>query len=114
MDMSLHKRESLGYWRGTKGLVADKQGDKVVFARAVHAMRVSDKRNANRLRSMANKYSALEGQPVEMDTARAACMFRMRAAWQWWDANGGMPTDAAEQIREISLADYSDAATDAA
>jgi hypothetical protein len=65
-------REALGYWRA-KAIVADTTGDLAAMARAVTVARgVKDRSGA--LASNADRYSSVDGAPVESDTARVTCL----------------------------------------
>ena len=72
LGLPRHVREALGYWRA-KAIVADTTGDLAAMARAVTVARgVKDRSGA--LASNADRYSSVDGAPVESDTARVTCL----------------------------------------
>ena len=71
-SLPTHIREALGYWRSPV-VVADTPSDRAALGRAISAARAhASKRGANAF--MSNRYSSVDGEPIEQDRARIACM----------------------------------------
>jgi hypothetical protein len=98
LGLPRHVREALGYWRA-KAIVADTTGDLAAMARAVTVARgVKDRSGA--LASNADRYSSVDGAPVESDTARVTCL---KAAY--CVIRSGMdllPTSTRMQIQKVA------------
>ena len=98
LGLPRHVREALGYWRA-KAIVADTTGDRVAMARAVTVARgVKDRSGA--LASNADRYSSVDGAPVESDTARVTCL--KAALFVIRSEKDLLPTSTRMQIQKVA------------
>ena len=98
LNLPRHVREALGYWRA-RAIVADTTGDKAAMARAVTVARgVKDRSGA--LASNADRYSSVDGAPVESDTARVTCLKAALCVIR--SERDQLPTSTRQQIQKVA------------
>jgi hypothetical protein len=96
LSLPTHVREALGYWR-SRAEVADDEGDRAAMARAVAAARAAKSR-AGALVRCSDRYSSVDGAPVESDAARVACLKAISAVVQ--TKGDGLPKETRGQVEE--------------
>jgi hypothetical protein len=96
LELPRHVREGLGYWR-SQVVVAMEPGDQAAVDRAHAAARAIRCTRTGSLAFCSDRYSSKDGQPIEQDAARVACLNALAGAVRTME-NGGLLSTAREQL----------------
>ena len=98
-ELPTQVREALGYWR-EQGAVGESESDRAALARAVEASRRPRARGGP-LQRQPDRYSSVDGAPVQVDVARLTCLRLMARCMRSW-AVKGVPATRREQLQCVS------------